>query len=78
MKDDAGVDSYEICGVSESVLDSLLGVTSGTSSDGGISSFISKTVVDQSITLRSAPASGYEVVKLEVFPYNQVCMKSNV
>lgn len=53
-------------------LDDFLGLSGETMIDGLVSPFISKQVADKLVSLRLPNDSGYEVVRMEVYPYNQV------
>lgn len=59
-------------GLQNESLDAVLELSDGVPNEGLISSFISRQIQDTSVTWRSVPTHGCDVVKLEVFPYNQV------
>lgn len=74
MKEDAVANTFEQSEDLGGTLDELLGFTTGPQTDGGISAHISKITQDVLNTLKSEEGYGCEVIKLEVYPFNQVCI----
>lgn len=73
-EEDADAQLLETSEEIENALDLLLGSMNGATDAGNISSFISRSHLDNTSTLKLEGDSGFEVIKLEVYPYNQVCI----